>query len=55
MLDECVQMIGDVDRVIHMIVGDTQRLGLDALTGAGVLQQTPDPVSEAYRRLAAAG
>jgi uncharacterized SAM-binding protein YcdF (DUF218 family) len=54
-LDEYVEMIGDVDRVINMMVGDTQRLALDALAGFGIPQATPDDVRNAFDRLKDAG
>lgn len=54
-LDEYVQMIGDVNRVVNMMVGDTQRLALDAVTGIGTSQHLPGNVKDAFDRLVEAG
>lgn len=54
-LDEYVAMIGDIDRFINVMVGDTQRLGLDAETGYGIAQSLPVSVRDAFRRLSDAG
>ncbi|GAB4084868.1 YdcF family protein [Myceligenerans cantabricum] len=55
-LDEYVSSIGDVDRVIDMLVGDTQRLTVYAEKGfiAGG-QEVPGDVQSAFDRLVAAG
>ncbi|GAA1876211.1 YdcF family protein [Myceligenerans crystallogenes] len=55
-LDDYVSSIGDVDRVIDMLVGDTQRLTVYAERGfiaAG--QDMPGPVRAAFDRLVEAG
>jgi uncharacterized SAM-binding protein YcdF (DUF218 family) len=54
-LDEYVAMIGDEQRVINMLVGDTQRIELYAERGFAIPQDIPSEVAAAYRRLVAAG
>lgn len=55
-LDEYVSSIGDVDRVIDMLVGDTQRLTVYAERGfIASDQQVPGDVQGAFDRLVAAG
>ncbi|MEV0089571.1 YdcF family protein, partial [Saccharopolyspora sp. NPDC050642] len=54
-LDEYVRSIGDVDRVINMLVGDTQRVGLYAEKGFAIPQEVPPEVNEAYAHLVEAG
>lgn len=54
-IDEYVRSIGDVDRVIHMLVGDTQRIGVYADRGSAIPQEMPDEVRYAYERLVRAG
>jgi uncharacterized SAM-binding protein YcdF (DUF218 family) len=54
-LDEYVASIGDVDRVINMLVGDTQRITEYARRGFAVEQDMPDSVHAAYQRLVDAG
>ena len=55
-LDEYVQSIGDVDRVIDMLVGDTQRLTVYAERGyIADDQKVPSAVRGAFDRLVAAG
>jgi uncharacterized SAM-binding protein YcdF (DUF218 family) len=54
-LDEYVESIGDVDRVINMLVGDTQRITVYAEQGFAIPQDIPAEVDEAYRRLVEAG
>ncbi|WP_125775054.1 YdcF family protein [Antribacter gilvus] len=56
-LDQYVAYIGDVTRVIDMIVGDTQRLSLYAEKGfiAQPEEEVPDRVLLAFDRLVAAG
>jgi uncharacterized SAM-binding protein YcdF (DUF218 family) len=54
-LDEYIAGIGDADRVINMLVGDTQRITEYARRGFAVEQDMPDEVDAAYRRLVAAG
>ena len=54
-LDDHVAMINDVDRVITMLVGDTQRIEVYAEQGFAIPQDMPEEVHDAYRRLATAG
>ncbi|GAA4212503.1 YdcF family protein [Microbispora amethystogenes] len=54
-LDDYVASIGDVDRVINMLVGDTQRITEYAQKGFAVEQPYPDEVDAAFQRLVAAG
>jgi uncharacterized SAM-binding protein YcdF (DUF218 family) len=54
-LDAYVASIGDVDRVITMLVGDTQRILIYPDKGFAVPQPMPDTVHEAYERLIHAG
>ncbi|MDX8033414.1 YdcF family protein [Lentzea sp. BCCO 10_0856] len=54
-LDEYIASIGDVDRVINMLVGDTQRIAEYARRGFAIEQDMPDEVDAAYQRLVTAG
>jgi uncharacterized SAM-binding protein YcdF (DUF218 family) len=54
-LDAYVKSIGDPDRVINMLVGDTQRIEVYAERGYAVAQDMPDEVRAAYNRLVDAG
>ncbi|WIY02809.1 YdcF family protein [Amycolatopsis mongoliensis] len=54
-LDKYVASIGDVDRVINMLVGDTQRISVYANKGFAIPMSVPAPVQEAYARLVSAG
>jgi uncharacterized SAM-binding protein YcdF (DUF218 family) len=54
-LDDYVDSIGDVDRVINMLVGDTQRITEYAKRGFAIEQDMPDKVQSAYKRLVTAG
>ncbi|WP_425549371.1 YdcF family protein [Actinomadura miaoliensis] len=54
-LDEYVRGIGDADRVINMLVGDTQRVWVYAERGFAIAQDVPAEVLGAYERLVAAG
>ena len=54
-LAEYVEGIGDPDRVITMLVGDTQRITRYAELGFAVPQPVPAEVHEAYLRLVDAG
>ncbi|MFD5242998.1 YdcF family protein [Amycolatopsis sp. NPDC058340] len=54
-LDDYVESIGDVDRVINMLVGDTQRITVYAERGFAIRQDIPNRVAEAYDRLVQAG
>jgi hypothetical protein len=47
--------IGDVNRVINMPVGGTQRITEYARRGFAIEQDVPDEVGVAYQRLVAAG
>ncbi|MBB4688326.1 YdcF family protein [Amycolatopsis jiangsuensis] len=54
-VDDYVASIGDADRVINMLVGDTQRITVYAETGDAIEQDMPASVSSAYERLVDAG
>ncbi|MFD6068766.1 YdcF family protein [Amycolatopsis lurida] len=54
-LDDYVESIGDVDRVITMLVGDTQRITVYAERGFAIQQEIPSRVADAYDRLVQAG
>ncbi|MGW6445162.1 YdcF family protein [Lentzea sp. NPDC055074] len=54
-IDEYVAGIGDVDFVISMLVGDTQRMSLFAEAGYAIPQEIPNEVTEAFNRLVEAG
>jgi uncharacterized SAM-binding protein YcdF (DUF218 family) len=54
-LDDYVADIGDMPRVVNMLVGDTQRVALDAKYGFAISQDIPDHVRAAYRNLVTAG
>lgn len=54
-LTEYVETIGDVDRVLNMLVGDTQRIDLFARRGFAVPQPMPDNVKQAYDALVQRG
>ncbi|QLY33036.1 YdcF family protein [Nocardia huaxiensis] len=54
-LDEYVAGIGDVDRVVNMLVGDTQRVWVYPAKGWAVEQVVPEEVRAAYGRLVDAG
>jgi uncharacterized SAM-binding protein YcdF (DUF218 family) len=54
-LDEYIESIGDVDRVINMLVGDTQRITVYAGKGYAIPQEMPENVEKAYLRLAKKG
>lgn len=54
-LADYVASIGDVDRVVNMLVGDTQRVWVYADKGWSISQDVPAPVHAAYRRLVEAG
>ncbi|MFC3982696.1 YdcF family protein [Streptosporangium jomthongense] len=54
-LDDYVENIGDVDRVINMLVGDTQRITEYAKKGFAVEQPYPDEARAAFERLVDAG
>ncbi|MBE3014313.1 YdcF family protein [Microbispora sp. NEAU-D428] len=54
-LDEYVKDIGDADRVINMIVGDTQRITEYAKRGFAIPQDVSPDVEIAFKRLVKAG
>lgn len=54
-LDEYIVSIGDVGRVISMLVGDTQRIMVYPARGFAIPQEMPLEVEAAYRRLVEAG
>ncbi|MFI6574009.1 YdcF family protein [Nocardia fluminea] len=54
-LADYVRSIGDADRVINMLVGDTQRIWVYPERGWAIAQDVPDAVHEAYARLVDAG
>lgn len=54
-LDEYVDSIGDVDRVINMLVGDTQRMWVYPANGWAIEQEIPDDTRKAFSRLVDAG
>jgi uncharacterized SAM-binding protein YcdF (DUF218 family) len=54
-LDEYVRSIGDVRRVVNILVGDTQRIEVYAERGFAIRQEVPDEVRAAFDRLVAAG
>jgi uncharacterized SAM-binding protein YcdF (DUF218 family) len=47
--------IGDIPRMINVMVGDTQRIRLHAEAGYAIPQDVPADVQSAYERLVAAG
>ncbi|MBB4906352.1 uncharacterized SAM-binding protein YcdF (DUF218 family) [Actinophytocola algeriensis] len=54
-LDTYAAGIGDVPRMINVMVGDTQRIRLHAERGYAIPQTMPEEVQAAYDRLVAAG
>jgi uncharacterized SAM-binding protein YcdF (DUF218 family) len=54
-LDDYVASIGDVKRVIDMLVGDTQRIEEYAKRGFAIPQEVPPDVRASYARLVDAG
>lgn len=54
-VEEYVWRIGDADRVLNMLVGDTQRITEYAERGFAVPQIVPRRVRQAYERLVDAG
>ncbi|MGB3437862.1 MAG: YdcF family protein [Actinophytocola sp.] len=54
-LDTYAAGIGDIPRMINVMVGDTQRIRLHAERGYAIPQDMPDEVQAAYERLVAAG
>ncbi|WP_329518933.1 YdcF family protein [Spirillospora sp. NBC_01491] len=54
-LDDYIESIGDVNRVINMLVGDTQRIMEYPKRGFAIAQDVPAEVEAAYLRLVEAG
>jgi uncharacterized SAM-binding protein YcdF (DUF218 family) len=54
-LDAYAAGIGDISRMINVMVGDTQRIRLHAERDYAIRQHIPDEVHAAYQRLVAAG
>ncbi|MEV6895925.1 YdcF family protein [Amycolatopsis sp. NPDC051372] len=54
-LDDYIESIGDVGRVINMLVGDTQRIDLYPHRGFSIEQDFPEAVKSAYQHLIASG
>ncbi|MFI7679746.1 YdcF family protein [Actinophytocola sp. NPDC049390] len=54
-LDTHAAGIGDIPRMINVMVGDTQRIRLHAARGYAIPQDIPDDVQAAYERLVSAG
>ncbi|MFE3441643.1 hypothetical protein ACFXNW_01270 [Nocardia sp. NPDC059180] len=54
-LDDYVNSIGDIDRVITMLVGEIQRAWVYPANGWAISVEVPDEVRAAYRRLVEAG
>jgi hypothetical protein len=54
-LDAYAANIGNIPRMINVMVGDTQRIRLHAQNGFAIQQDIPDDVQAAYERLVAAG
>ena len=54
-LDEYIASIGDVSRVINMLVGDTQRIMEYPSKGFAIPQEMPTEVHAAFERLVQAG
>lgn len=54
-LDSYAAGIGDIPRMINVMVGDTQRVRLHAEQGFAIHQDIPAEVQAAYERLVAAG
>lgn len=54
-LDDYIASIGDPDRVVNMLVGDTQRITVYAEQGFAIPQDVPAAAHAAYERLVAAG
>ncbi|RCW38534.1 uncharacterized SAM-binding protein YcdF (DUF218 family) [Halopolyspora algeriensis] len=54
-LDDYLAGSGDVDHVVNMLVGDTQRITAYAQAGFAIEQHVPDVVQTAYARLVEAG
>jgi hypothetical protein len=54
-LPDYISSIGDEDRVLNMLVGDTQRIWVYAEQGFAAPQEVPTAVKDAFKQLVAAG
>lgn len=54
-LDDYIASIGDRDKVLNMLVGDTQRIWVYADQGFAATQEVPEATMRAFKRLAEAG
>ncbi|MET7990289.1 YdcF family protein [Amycolatopsis sp. NPDC005232] len=54
-LDEYIESIGDVDRVVNMLVGDTQRITIYADRGFSIPQEVTSAAKTSFARLKALG
>jgi len=54
-LDDYIDSIGDIDRVLNMLVGDTQRIWVYAESGFAEPQAVDQQTMDAYERLVGAG
>ncbi|MFR9804938.1 YdcF family protein [Pseudonocardia sp. RS010] len=54
-LDTYIEKAGDANRVVNMMVGDTQRIWVYAENGWAIKQQVPHLVVRAYERLVSLG
>ena len=54
-LEKYFESIGDIETVINMLVGDTQRITVYADKGFAISQDVPAAVERAYQRLVSAG
>jgi len=54
-LDDYITSIGDVERVINTLVGDTQRIWVYPDRGWAIEQDIPEAVHSSYNRLVTAG
>lgn len=54
-LDDYLESIGDSDKVVNMLVGDTQRIEIYANRGFAIAQEVPDHVKIAFSKLLSAG
>jgi uncharacterized SAM-binding protein YcdF (DUF218 family) len=54
-MDDYMAFIGDPEKVVNMLVGDTQRIEVYAKRGFAIAQPVPDEVRQAYLRLISRG
>lgn len=54
-LDSYISDIGDADKVLNMLVGDTERIWTYAEKGFAIPQNIPEGVTQAFTRLASNG